>query len=122
MKPRDRTTSTIWESRCSPSYEGRKPPLLDTYTLDTWDVVFCGVLARNLPQGPLPGARIDRSRRGEANAAPGPDQLLDLGKSIFSILRGAETPTQYLADLGCRVLREIKLPTITPSNPTFQLR
>ena len=41
-------------------------------------------------------ARIDRSWRGEANAAPGPDQLLDLGKSIFSILRGGETPTQRL--------------------------
>ena len=46
------------------------------------------------PRSPLPAARIDRSRRGEANEAPGPDQLLDLGKSIFLILRGADTPTQ----------------------------
>ena len=46
------------------------------------------------PRSPLAATRIDRSRRGEANAAPGPDQLLDLRKSIFPILRGAETPTQ----------------------------
>ena len=59
------------------------------------------------PRSPLPAARIDRSRRGEANAAPGRDQLLDLGKSMFSTLRGAESPTfrqVHLGYLGCRVL------------------
>ena len=56
------------------------------------------------PRSPLPAARIacrrkakqkariERSRRGEANEAPGRDQLLDLGKSMFPILRGAEIP------------------------------
>ena len=86
MRPLDRTNSSIWESRFSQTHEVTVSP--DTSAV-VWGlgpcVLFTGLWYFSRRRSLVSTPRIDRSRRGEANAAPGPDQLFDLGKSIFSI-------------------------------------
>ena len=108
-----------------PILRGADTPTQRRYTWGTWDVVFCGVLARRTPRGP---ARMPHGWRdlGEEKPTRPRDRT---NSSIWEnrcsqSYEGRKPPPTpvHLGDLGCRVLREIKLPTITPSNPTFQLQ